>query len=374
MRVLHIQKVAGIGGSERHLLSLLPGLADAGIDVRMCVATAGRAADFTDNLDALGISYSTTPAGFDLNPRLVAAVRREIRSYRPDIVHTHLIHADLHGQLAARLAGVPAVSSVHGTHGFYEREPYRSAARIAGRWPALTIAISRHVGRFLEDVRLSRRESIRVIPYGIDAGKWLASTSERASARAQLGLEPDDVALGVASRLVPHKGHSFLLRGHAAASGTVPRLQLLVARDGPLRPDLEREARDLGTGARFLGFVPDIRSFLNACDVLAFPTQPEFGEGFGLAALEAMASACPVVATAVASLPEVVGEDEAGVLVDPADVGGLATALVRLATSPQLRGELGERARARAIARFSLDAMIDRTVAAYEEIPAVRSQ
>jgi glycosyltransferase involved in cell wall biosynthesis len=366
MRVLHVQKAKGIGGSERHLLSLLPALAAAGVDVRMCVAAAGRAGDFTERLRELGVPFAVLRAGPHVNPLLVTELRREIRGFRPDLVHTHLIHADLHGQLAARLAGVVGVSSVHGTHGFYRREPYRSAGRIAGRSARLTIAISEHVRRFIEDLRLSREGAVRVIPYGIDASGWLASDAERASVRAALGLDAGDIAVGVASRLVPHKGHSFLLRGYAQASRRAPRLRLLVAGDGPLRADLEREARGLER-VHFLGFVPDIRSFLHACDVLAFPTQPEFGEGFGLAALEAMAASCPVVATAVASLPEVVSAEETGILVDPGSVEELAAALVRLGEDATLRRAMGKRGHERACAKFSLEAMVERTIGVYEE-------
>lgn len=370
MKVLHIQKaMPGVGGSERHLLSLLPALAEAGVEVRMCVPVATQSEEFTERLRELGVPHTVIHAGRDLNPRLVAALRREIRDFRPDIVHTHLIHADVHGQLAARLAGVTGVSSIHGAHGFYQREPYRSAARLAGHSAARTIAISEHVGRFAAEMRLCRPGTIRVIPYGIDTSAWLASDAERASARSALGLDPGDVAVGVASRLVPHKGHSFLFDGYARASRRAPKLRLLVAGDGALRAELQREASTLEADVEFLGFIPDIRSFLTACDLLAFPTQPEFGEGFGLAALEAMAAACPVIATAVASLPEVVGSDGlAGLLVDPAGVDELADALVMLGEDAELRRGMGERARERASSRFSLEAMVEHTLAVYDEL------
>lgn len=367
MRVLHIQKVNGIGGSERHLLSLLPGLAEAGLEVRMCVAATGRARDFTDRLGELGVPHSVVRAGPHANPLLVGALMREIRRFQPDLVHTHLIHADLHGQLAARLAGVPAVSSVHGAPSFYRREPYRGARRIAGGWAQRTIAISEHVRHFVEDLSLSRGGAVRVVPYGIDASGWVAANGERASTRSALGLEPGDVAIGVASRLIPGKGHGFLFEAYAKASREVARLRLLVAGDGPLRPDLERAAQGMGDRVQFLGFVADVMPFMNACDVFAFPTQPELGEGFGLAALEAMAAARPVIATAVGSLPEIVQPQRTGLIVDPRSVEDLAAALVRLADSATLRRELGEHGRRRARIVFSLEAMVERTLAVYDE-------
>ena len=184
----------------------------------MCVAATGRAADFIDRLRELGVSHSTVGAGPDANPLLVAALWREMRSFRPDLVHTHLIHADLHGQLAARLAGVHGISSVHGTPGFYLREPYRTARRIAGRWTTRTIAISEHVRAFVERLGFARPGTVRTIHYGIDASAWPSSEAERAAARTNLGIENGEIAVGVASRLIPGKGHSALLDAHARAS------------------------------------------------------------------------------------------------------------------------------------------------------------
>jgi len=369
MRVLHIQKASGVGGSERHLLSLLPGLAEAGIEVRMCVAATGRAGDFTSRLSALGIPLSVVRAGPDANPLLVASLWREIRAFRPDLVHTHLIHADLHGQVAARLGGIPGVSSVHGTPSFYLREPYRTARRIVGRRVARTIAISEHVRAFIERLDLVRPGTARMVPYGIDASGWRTSDTERVAARAGLGIDDGDVAVGVASRLIPGKGHAGLLEAHARAAHDVPRLRLVIAGDGPLRAELERRAHELGHGdrVRFLGFVADVRAFMGACEVLAFPTQPELSEGFGLAALEAMASARPVIATRVGSLPELVADEVNGLLVEPRSTDGLAAALVRLAESESLRGQMGERGRIRARDEFSLEAMVERTLAVYDE-------
>lgn len=367
MKVLHVQKVAGMGGSEKHLLTLLPALREAGADIQMLVPATKQATRFTEPLRALGVPTRVVAAGPDVNPLLVGALLREIRSFRPDLVHSHLVHADLHGQLAAGLAGVGRVSSVHGTPGFYRREPYRSAARLAGRFSRATIAISEHVRRFLQDLDLARAHRITVVPYGIDASRWPLPASDRAAERATLGLESGDVAVGIAARLIPGKGHSFLLRAHEAALQSSPRMRLLIAGSGPLRERLEREAARTANGTvKFLGYLDDIRGFMNACDIVAFPTEPTLGEGFGLAALEAMASGRPVVATAVGSLPEVVKERETGLLVRPGAVDELAATLLELAGDERLRAELGERAQERARTVFSVDAMVERTLAVYD--------
>jgi glycosyltransferase involved in cell wall biosynthesis len=368
VKVLHVQKVAGIGGSERHLLSLLPALAGAGLDVRMLMAATDEANRFAEAAGARGIPLRVVPAGPHLNPALVTALAREIRAFRPDIVHTHLVHADIHGQLAMAAGRAVRVSSVHSTPAFYRREPFRTGARLAGRHAGAVIAISDHVRGFLEDLRLVPADRVRVVHYGIDASGWPLEESERRQAREQHGLHPADVAVGIAARLIPGKGHSLLLEAVAHARRENPQLRLLVAGGGPLRVELEREAERIAPGATtFVGFVNDIRAFMNACDVLAFPTQPALGEGFGLAALEAMASGRPVVATDVASLPELVVDGETGFLTDPRSVEELAAALAALAGNGDLRERLGARGQDRARATFSLELMVERTLAVYHE-------
>lgn len=370
MRVLHIQKCAGIGGSERHLLALLPALAARGWAPEMVVLAAPGAERFCAALRAAGIAVTTLPAGPDANPALVVRLARLIRRRRPDLVHTHLIHADVHGQLAARLAGVPAVSTVHGAHPFYGRPPFRQAAALAGHLARRTIAISHHVADLLARWRIVPAERLRVVHYGIDPGPWAAAGERREAVRRRLGVDDGVVAVGVASRLVPHKGHAELLGAVAGARRAGAPLVLLVAGDGPLRGDLEHQAARLGLdgAVTFCGFIEDVAGFMAACDVVAFPTQPSLSEGFGLAALEAMAAGRAVVATRVGPIPEVVADEETGLVVPPGDPTPLAEALGRLAADAALRARLGAAAAQRAATCFGLDAMVGRTCAVYAEV------
>jgi glycosyltransferase involved in cell wall biosynthesis len=373
MRVLHIQKSTGIGGSERHLVQLLRGLKASGMTVRMCVLAAGKYRRFVHALEEADITTTKIAAGPHVNPVLPFKLIREIREFAPDLVHTHLIHGDLYGQLAAQVAGVPAVSSVHSVHDFYRREPYRSALRAAHRRARRTIAISDHVAQFIREARIPRLEdAVQVIPHGVDV-HGPVSERRRDRSRTALKLGRADIAVGIASRLIPGKGHALLLDAFARAAERDPRLRLLIAGDGPLRSPLEGYAgRRIQAGrVHFLGFVDDIESFMNACDFLVFPTLPELGEGFGLAALEAMAAGRPVVATAVASVPEIVVHEETGLLIEPADPMQLCDGMVTLAENPGLRKRMGMNAAERARDRFSAVRMVEATRAVYEEVWAI---
>jgi glycosyltransferase involved in cell wall biosynthesis len=370
MRVLHVQRAKGVSGSERHLLSLLPALGAVGVETRMCVLSTGDGPRFVDKLSDTGIDVTTRTAGGDLNAKLVPELMAEIRSFRPDIVHTHLFHADLVGQVAARMSRVRGISSVHSTDDFYRREPYRSAGRALSRLTRRRIAISEHVARFLREVHLAPPERIRVVYYGIDADGWAREAPTSGVARQAFDVSEGDLVIGIAARLIAGKGHATLIEavGRAIRDNGIPAL-LLVAGAGEERVRLEALAAEHCPPGRvrFLGFVSDVEAFLAACDIVAFPTD-SYAEGFGLTALEAMAAARPVVATRYASLPEVVEDSVTGVLVTPRSVDGMRGALVGLAKDQARRTAMGRAGAQRAREVFRLDRMAEATRAVYEEV------
>jgi glycosyltransferase involved in cell wall biosynthesis len=369
MRVLHVQKVHGMGGSERHLLDLVPRLRQRGIDATFCALVEPGAEEFVARLGDAGVPTRTVPAGRDVNPWLAIRLARVVRAERPDVVHTHLVHADTYGLVGATAARTRSVRSVHNTVPELARQPYRAASRLSGRLARRTIAISQHARRYVLDHRMAPPDRVRVVRYGIDVERWGADEAARRAARAGLAVAPDDVVIGVASRMVAHKGHDVLLNAFARACRQAPHLRLVVAGDGALRPQLEARARPLGDTVRFVGHLDPgrIEPFMHACDVLSFPSLATFGEGFGLAALEASAAGRPVLASDVASLPEIVVDGETGVLVPGGDVTALAAALVALAEDPDSRTRMGEAGRARARDEFSIATMVDETIAVYEE-------
>ena len=235
LKVLHIQKVRGIGGSERHLLMLLPALRDAGVDVRMCVLLEGEGNLFVRAMRERGIEVRVHDAGPDLNPRLVWRLVREIRDYEPSIVHTHLVHADLHGRAAAAIARYPMISSVHGITGSPRAGLAGVLTRAVGWSIPRTIAISHFIRSSIESTRHRRRGTVTVIHYGIEVADWLATSDPRGAVRRSLGLAQDDVAVAITARLIDGKGHGALIDAIRLATASAPSLCLIVAGDGPLR-------------------------------------------------------------------------------------------------------------------------------------------
>ena len=339
MRALHVHRIGGIGGSERHLLMLLPALAERGVDVGFLgLDDPARAPD--PFYEALTVPYERVPAPRDVDPLLAWRVRRAVRG--ADLVHTHLVHADVYGALGARRL----VSTKHNDDPF-RAGAFRFVERALAHRAARVIAITNSLARFqVERVGLPAGK-VEVIHYGLD------ELPEAWGTNPPDPVPPDVRVLLCVCRLEPQKGVDVAIR----ALAHIPDAHLVVLGEGSQRAELEAIA---GERVYMPGRVPDVAAWLRRADVLVHPAR---WEGFGLALLEGMLASLPVVATRVSSIPEVVADGVTGLLVPPDDPSALAEALNRVLANPAGYGQRGlERARS----AFSVAKMADRTLSVYE--------
>jgi glycosyltransferase involved in cell wall biosynthesis len=352
-----MQKVAGISGSEAHLLSLLPRLRERGWDVRMLMLHEDEpgAWDFARALTERGVPLDAIRIRADVDPIAFGQLVAYIVRNRPAILHTHLVHAETYGLLAGTVARVPVrFSTKHGFNEFREMPYFGLADRAVASLAHVEIAISRGLARYLEEVEGFDGESFEIVHYGIEPD------GEPPPYRADV---PRLLCVG---RLIPIKGHIVLLRAFAQARKDVPDLELEIAGRGPLEPALRALARelDVADAVRFLGHVTPIQTAIENAAVVVVPSM---GEGFGMVALEAMERARPVVAASIGGLGEIVQDGVTGVLVPPGEAEPLAAAIVRVASDPMLARTMGEAGRSRALIRFLQAFCTERTELLYED-------
>ncbi len=212
------------------------------------------------------------------------------------------------------------------------------------------------------------REKVRLIPLGVDTELFRPAAEPRLRVRQQLGLAQDAFLLGCVAHLVPIKGHPALIQ----ALARTPEAHLALAgspRDGEYAAGLHRLCAELRVSERvhFLGTVGDISALHAELDAFVLPTVGGArGEGCPAAMLEAMACGLPCIATNVPGSQDIIEPGRSGLLVPAGDVAALADAIHLLAVSPEQRHSLGEAARARVLARYT----IDREVAQYEALYA----
>ena len=357
-----MMKVMGVAGAEQHLLRLLPALRARGVDAQFVGldVEGSDAARLYAGFEQAGVPVDHVRCTFDVNPLMERDLVRVVRRLRPDLIHTHLVHADLYGAVAAGLTRVPLVSTRHNDDR-YQLGPFRYVDRAFASSAKRLIAISDAVRRFLVAAGLPDRK-FETIHYGLDEMPALPSEVTPEDAGVRDGV-PLVLAIG---RMIAQKDHATLLRGFAGAHARHPDAMLAILGDGPLAAETRTVVDELGLGGVVL--LPgrlEARDWLRRADVFVHTSR---WEGFGIVLLEAMLAGLPVVATRVSAVPEIVVDCETGLLVDAGDASGLATALDGLLADHVRAQQLGNAGLTRARREFSVERMTASTVALYERI------
>lgn len=366
--VLHVMQSAGIGGAERHLLTLLPSLRETGFDARFWGFTDQGRSSFAEALHDVGVPTRLRAFTSPRSPRITWTLRQELKRTRPDILHTHLFYADVHGQVARLGTRIRSVRTVHGGQAIGDARR-RVAFSLAGALADRTIVVSKYLASEAKRLRYAPTSKLRVITHGLAAERWEPSAEDRIRSRRTLALRDDDVAVCCTSRLFEGKGHETLIGAFATAKRSRPELVLILAGTGPLEAHLRTvvEWRLPPGSFRIVGFTEDVRPVLWASDVFVLPTLATLGEGFPMAPLEASAAGLPVVVSDLPPLHESV-YDGSGVFVEPGDKLELARALVMLASDPAARSSMGRAGMRRVRDSFGHERMVAATAAVYAEI------
>ncbi len=271
-----------------------------------------------------------------------------VRQLGIEIINSHLAFpAGVAGLTVSKVLRVPHVASFVGGDVYDPSQQISFLARkLTLRYVALSDRLTANNEELKQRVyRYGIRKPIEVIPYGIDHRHFYPA--EGCKERGER------VTILSFCRLVPRKGISYLLQAMPqvieAAGG---RVLLKICGDGPLRPQLEEQARQLAITdyVLFCGFIPpqDQVATYNQADIYVLPA---LHEGFPLGVLEAMACGLPVVASHVGGVPDQVQGN--GILVEPANPGELAQALIKLASDPMLRAQMASLSRERVLRYFT---------------------
>lgn len=371
MRILHVYKdyAPVVGGIENHIRALAEAQARRGHAVTVLVTARGRRTELLDlnGVRVIKAGRLTTVASTPLSPSLV----RLLGGQRPEITHLQAPYPV--GELAQGLAGAgrPYVVSIQAdvtrlaqrlvmaAYGPFYRRLLAGAARVLVSTP--------NFARTSPYLRGLAPDQLALVPLGVDLTRFTpAEAAELPPARPLTGL--------FVGQLRHYKGVDDLLRAWPQVAGA-PRL--LIAGHGPQRAAWERLTADLGLAGRvrFLGNVADeaLPDLYRAADLFVLPSTSR-AESFGLVLVEAMASGLPCVTTEIGTGTSfVVRAGETGLVVPPRDPAALAQALSRLAGDAALRARYGRAGRARALAEFTVDRMVDRVEAVYAQALAGRA-
>ena len=376
IRILRIIARMNVGGPAWQVSVLTRGLDEHRFESRLVVGDVGEGeADFIalrdPELPVLKIPALGRSVRFGGDLRAFVAIRRAIRDYRPDIVHTHTAKAGVLGRLAAATCRVPVrVHTFHGhvLHGYFKRWVTRLVRIVEGllaRRTTALVAVGERVRDELLGAGIGRSDQYVVIPPGVA----LEARPDRVSARNGLGLPLNRPLVLFVGRLTAVKRPDRLIEAMALVLDTRPDAVLAIAGEGELLEETRSRAEPLGESVRFLGWQRDIAGLYAAADCMVLTSD---NEGMPVTLIEAAMAGVPSVTTDVGSAREVVLDGVTGLVVAP-DAAAVADGLVRLLDN-DLRHRMGAAARARAEAEFDTRRLITDHESLYERLVAANRQ
>ena len=380
IRVLRVIGRLNVGGPSIHVVNLAAGLDPSRYEQLLVIGhespAEGSMLDYALSRGVWPHRIQEIVTAFNLAPRDGIALKRLfslMRLYRPHIVHTHTAKAGLLGRIAARLAGVPIiVHTFHGhvLHGYYGpvqnwalRRMEKSLAWLSHR----LVTVSEQVKKELIEYGVARADRITVIPLGLDMEPYLHAETRRGEFRREMSLSSGARLVGIVGRIFPVKNHALFLESAARIAAAEPAARFVVVGDGMLRFALEQQARELGIAdlVLFTGWRSDLARIYADLDVLVVSSN---NEGTPLSAIEAMATSCPVVATRVGGVPDLISDYESGRLVPPRDAEALAGAVLDLLHHPEMAQAMGRNAMIAARDRFDVKRLVHDVDHLYREL------
>lgn len=365
MKILHLTTHINQGGITQYIYSVGTQVVKRGHQV--FVASSG--GEMEKELKAAGLGVKTLPirTKSELHPKIYCALPELMdwmRQERIDLIHAHTRITQVMSAWIQKLSGIPFVTTAHG---FYKR---RLGRMLFPAWGERVIVISEAVGIDLRETHHVSTDRIRVVYNGIDLQELVRrfSAYDPLKARMEFAFTKDHYVIGIVARLVPDKGHEYLIRAVKTLEFDIPNLRLLIVGDGRNRTYLMELTKKLNLEKKilFAGTLKDVAKPLAAIDLFILPAV--WREGFGLSIVEAMACQRPVVVTNIWSLNTFIHNEVNGILVEPRDTEDLVRAIRLLFQNPALGARIGEAGKKTAEERFSLDRMVREIEAVYEEI------
>jgi len=373
VRVLRIIARMNVGGPAWQSSVLTRGLAGHGYETRLLAGRVDKGeADFValrdpdlPVVDIEGLGRSVRIGG-DL--RAFVSICREIRRFRPHIVHTHTAKAGVLGRLAAFVNRVPVrVHTFHGhvLHGYFSppvSRLVRLVERVLARGTTALVAVGERVRDELVEAGIGQRDRFTAIAPGVEVPPAI----DREIARQLLGLPLEVPVVMFVGRLTAIKRPDRLVEAFGMVLERIPEAVLAVAGEGELLEEVRRSVERLGDSVRLLGWQSDVGRLYAAADLVVISSD---NEGMPMTLIEAAMAGVPGVTTDVGSASEVVVHGSTGLVVAP-DARDLADAIVALLVDDDRRSDMGRAAAEQAIVRFGAARLVADHVALYRRIIA----
>lgn len=368
INILHIYQNSKIGGIQQQILSIVRMYDREKFNPMVCCF--GPKMELGKEIEKAGIDFvALNRQRYNkFSVGIILDLYRLMKERNIHVLRTHKYRANLYGRIAGKLAGVPVI--IASEHNIYRDEKEKRLIRrvtnkllsmVTDKMVTVSDAIKNDILRY-DRVSPSK---IMALHNGVDTERFKPGVNFR-DMRNQFALSKDDVVIGFVGRLVNSKGLNYLIEAVALLKNS-SNVKLLIVGDGSLMEELKQMAKDKGLeeSVIFTGLRRDITDILSSIDIFVLSS---IKEGFPNSLLEAMAMGKPIVATAVGGIPEVIDHGTNGLLVKPADVEGLQSALKLLIDDRLMAKNIGLAARDFIVKNYSITATVRKWETLYCQI------
>lgn len=352
-----------LGGAEQIVVDLATHLDRRFFEPMVCCLNEkGR---FAPQLEMLGVKVVALHKRPKFDPWIIFKLVSVFKKEKVKLIHTHLFTANLWGRMAAKLAGIPVVSTEHGMD-VWRKKHHLAIDRFLTPFNERMVFVSEAVRSFYETRIPSLNGKAKVIHNGINTLNFDSAVAA-AEIRRSLGIGEGRKVIGIVGRLVPEKAHvdfietiQILLEKHQDVVG-------VIVGEGKLEEQLKTRVREAGIEDRviFTGFRSDVSTLYPAMDIFVMTS---LREGFPLTILEAMAAGVPVVATAVGGVKECIDHGKDGLLVPVTDTIALVDAISKLLEDKELKARLIQAGKEKVRTHFNVERMVKDYESLYEEV------
>ncbi|MBB3696340.1 glycosyltransferase [Flammeovirga yaeyamensis] len=372
MRILFIQKVKGLAGSEKYFLEMLPALMKKGIHCEFVSVRMFNDNDkpliFIKSLRKLGIKTYDLSFKNSYDYRIIKNLSEIIKENSFDIIHSHLIHADIWCSIYKIFSRnkIPLVSTKHGydekyinKYGFKVKINYFSKyyllALFCEKFIDRSFAVSNGIKQLFTGLKISSENKIDVIHHG-----FLYEDLKQTNSKQEYQLL-------VVGRLIPFKGHRYLIESIAELIDFYPKIKLLILGSGPEKISLKKITKKFNVEKNviFTGFDSNVNKYLCESQILVVPS---ISEGFGLVFLEGYNAKIPIIAFDVPASNEIIINNETGILVKPYSTKDLTVSIKNLFNNSSEQKRLATNGYKRLKEYFNIERMVNETISFYKNV------
>jgi glycosyltransferase involved in cell wall biosynthesis len=358
LKVVHLEAGTHLYGGALQALLLVEGLEKEGIQNTLVVP---KGSQVEGEATQRGLPVRSLPMAGEADLAFPFRFKKLLKEEKPDLVHLHSRRgADILGALTTKLARIPTVLS-------RRVDNPEAGWSLAAKYRLYDKVIT--ISGAIQDVLTSQgvpSEKVRCVHSALDPTPYLEPCDPRLL-QQEFEFGAGDRVVGMAAQFIRRKGHATLLEAIPAVLSLHPNTRFLMFGQGPLRSEIEAEARAAGLGdsVTFAGFRSDLHRFLPCLDLLVHPATRE---GLGIILLQAASSGLPIVASRAGGIPEAVVDGETGLLVMPGNAVELGEAIAGLLSDPKKAEQMGLAGRARVRQEFSTLRMVAGNLSVYREV------